>query len=66
MFYCYFECCMRFDVVLALLVSTCRAMREPQFVERVTGLTPRFLYIYIKKILTILLSGVIKDKVYLL
>ena len=25
-----------------LLVSTCRAMREPQFVERVTELAPRF------------------------
>ena len=24
-----FECCMRFDVVLALLVSTYRAMRRP-------------------------------------
>lgn len=26
----------------ALLVSTCRAMREPQFVKRVTELAPRF------------------------
>ena len=26
----------------ALLVSTCRAMREPQFVERVTEVAPRF------------------------
>ena len=32
----------------ALLVSTCRAMREPQFVERATGLTPRlFLYVLV-------------------
>ena len=27
----------------ALLVSTCRAMLEPQFVERVAALAPRFL-----------------------
>ena len=26
----------------ALLVSTCRAMREPQFVKRATELAPRF------------------------
>ena len=30
----------------ALLVSTYRAMREPYTVERVTGLAPRFLYLY--------------------
>ena len=33
----------------ALLVSTCRAMREPQFVERATGLTPRlFSYVLVR------------------
>ena len=31
----------------ALLVSTCRAMREPQFVERATGLTPRLFFVCI-------------------
>ena len=33
----------------ALLVSTCRAMREPQFVERATGLTPRLFFVCIGK-----------------
>ena len=36
---------MRFDVVLALLVSTNRAMREPRYVERVTDWLYAFLYI---------------------
>ena len=34
----------------ALLVSTCRAMREPQFVERATGLTPRLFILSNKRI----------------
>ena len=36
---------MRFDVVLALLVSADRAMREPRYVERAADWLHVFLYV---------------------